>query len=214
MKLIMNDYEVTYSTGDVAKDLGVSKTTIINLVKEFNLEVRKNPKNGYRFFTTDDLHKVREIQRRIDEIGKEKTLRDWNNPKVKNSIKPIDNTDLEEIETLKKGLSLQEQYSQSLIIEMTELKEQIKSIQAKQMQKEDFEDLIIRELPVALKGALGEKDNQIAELKEQLSRIEEVQNNRDKILVEALRQSQESHQKLAAGLSEKKNTKKWWEFWK
>ncbi len=210
----MNDYEVTYSTGDVAKDLGVSKTTIINLVKEFNLEVRKNPKNGYRFFTTDDLHKVREIQRRIDEIGKEKTLRDWNNPKVKNSIKPIDNTDLEEIETLKKGLSLQEQYSQSLIIEMTELKEQIKSIQAKQMQKEDFEDLIIRELPVALKGALGEKDNQIAELKEQLSRIEEVQNNRDKILVEALRQSQESHQKLAAGLSEKKNTKKWWEFWK
>lgn len=58
----MNDYEVTYSTGDVAKDLGVSKTTIINLVKEFNLEVRKNPKNGYRFFTTDDLHKVREFK--------------------------------------------------------------------------------------------------------------------------------------------------------
>ncbi|MFS2174262.1 MerR family transcriptional regulator [Priestia megaterium] len=210
----MNDYEVTYSTGDVAKDLGVSKTTIINLVKEFNLEVRKNPKNGYRFFTTDDLHKVREIQKSIDEIGKENTLRNWNNPKVKNSVKPTDSADLEEIETLKKGLTLQEKYNQSLIIEMSELKEQIKSIQAKQMQKEDFEDLIIRELPVALKGALGEKDNQIAELKEQLSRIEEVQNNRDKILVEALRQSQESHQQLAAGLSEKKNDKKWWEFWK
>jgi len=214
VKLIMNDYEVTYSTGDVAKDLGVSKTTIINLVKEFNLEVRKNPKNGYRFFTTDDLHKVREIQRSIDEVGKEKTLRDWNNPKVKNSIKPANNTDFEEIETLKKGLTLQEQYNQSLMVEMTELKEQIKNIQSKQMQKEDFEDLIIRELPVALKGALGEKDNQIAELKEQLSRIEEVQNNRDKMLVEALRQSQESHQQLAAGLSEKRNAKKWWEFWK
>ena len=44
--------------------------------------------------------------------------------------------------------------------------------------------------------------------------IEEVQNNRDKMLVEALRQSQESHQQLAAGLSQKNNTKKWWEFWK
>jgi hypothetical protein len=86
---------------------------------------------------------------------------------------------LKEIETLKKGLTLQEQYSQSLINEMNELKGQ--------MQKKDFENLIVRELPVALKEALGEKDNQIAELKEQLSRIEEVQNNRDKILVEESR---------------------------
>ncbi|MED4063167.1 MerR family transcriptional regulator [Priestia megaterium] len=210
----MNEYEVTYSTGDVAKDLGVSKTTIINLVKEFNLEVRKNPKNGYRFFTTDDLHKVREIQNSIEEFGKEKTLRDWNNPKIKNNMKSSNNANLEEIETLKEGLTLQEQYNQSLIAEMTDLKEQVKNIQLKQLQKEELENLIIRELPVALKGALGEKDNQIAELKEQLSRIEEVQNNRDKMLVEALRQSQESHQQLAAGLSEKRNAKKWWEFWK
>lgn len=210
----MNDYEVTYSTGDVAKDLGVSKTTIINLVKEFNLEVRKNPKNGYRFFTTDDLHKVREIQERIDKIGKERALEDWNNPKTKSNINPVKNVDLKEIETLKEGLTLQEQYNKSLINEMDFLKEQIKVLQEKQMQKEDFENLIVKELPVALKAALGEKDNEISELKEQLGRIEEVQSNRDKMLVEALRQSQESHQQLAAGLSQKNNTKKWWEFWK
>lgn len=210
----MKDYEVTYSTGDVAKELGVSKTTIINLVKEFNLEVRKNPKNGYRFFTTDDLHKVREIQGRIDKVGKERALEDWNNPKTKSSINPIKNVDLKEIESLKEGLTVQEQYNKSLINEMDFLKEQIRVLQAKQMQKEDFEDLIIKELPVALKAALGEKDNEISELKEQLGRIEEVQNNRDKMLVEALRQSQESHQQLAAGLSQKNNAKKWWEFWK
>lgn len=211
---MVNDYEVTYSTGDVAKDLGVSKTTIINLVREFNLEVRKNPKNGYRFFTTDDLHKVREIQRSIDQIGKERALEAWNNPKIKNTINSIENTDLKEIETLKKGLTLQEQYNQSLMNEMNELKEQMKNIQDTQMHKKDFESLIVKELPLALKEALGEKDNQIAELKEHLNRIEEVQNNRDKILVEALRQSQESHKQLAAGLSEKKSSKKWWEFWK
>ena len=210
----MNDYEVTYSTGDVAKDLGVSKTTIINLVKEFNLEVRKNPKNGYRFFTTDDLHKVREIQERIDKVGKERALEDWNNPKTKSNINPVKNVDLKEIETLKEGLTLQEQYNKSLINEMDFLKEQIRVLQEKQMQKEDFENLIVKELPVALKAALGEKDNEISELKEQLGRIEEVQSNRDKMLVEALRQSQESHQQLAAGLSQKNNTKKWWEFWK
>ncbi|MBT2281188.1 MerR family transcriptional regulator [Priestia megaterium] len=210
----MNDNEVTYSTGDVAKDLGVSKTTIINLVKEFNLEVRKNPKNGYRFFTTDDLHKVREIQNCIEKIGKERALEQWNNPKIKGTINPIKNIDLTEVETLKEGLVLQQQYSQSLINEVNELKEQIKNIHETQMQKEDLENLIVRELPVALKEAIGEKDNQILELKEQLSRIEEVQNNRDKILVEALRQSQESQQQLAAGLSEKKDSKKWWEFWK
>lgn len=210
----MDDQEITYSTGDVAKDLGVSKTTIINLVKEFNLEVRKNPKNGYRFFTTDDLHKVREIQRYIDKVGKERALEHWNNPKTKNTINPIENVDLMEVETLKEGLALQQQYSQSLINEVNVLKEQIKSIHETQMQKEDLENLIVRELPSALKEALGEKDNQILELKEQLSRIEEVQSNRDKILVEALRQSQESHQQLAAGLLEKKSSKKWWEFWK
>jgi len=210
----MNDYEVTYSTGDVAKDLGVSKTTIINLVKEFNLEVRKNPKNGYRFFTTDDLHKVREIQERIDKVGKERALEDWNNPKTKSNINPVKNVDLNEIETLKEGLTLQENYNKSLINEMEFLKEQIRVLQEKQMQKEDFENLIVKELPVALKAALGEKDNEISELKEQLGRIEEVQSNRDKMLVEALRQSQESHQQLAAGLSQKNNTKKWWEFWK
>lgn len=210
----MNDYEVTYSTGDVAKDLGVSKTTIINLVKEFNLEVRKNPKNGYRFFTTDDLHKVREIQERIDKVGKERALEDWNNPKTKSNINPVKNVDLKEIETLKEGLTLQEQYNKSLTNEMDFLKEQIRVLQEKQMQKEDFENLIVKELPVALKAALGEKDNEISELKEQLGRIEEVQSNRDKMLVEALRQSQESHQQLAAGLSQKNNTKKWWEFWK
>lgn len=214
MKFIVNDNEVTYSTGDVAKDLGVSKTTIINLVKEFNLEVRKNPKNGYRFFTTDDLHKVREIQNCIEKMGKERALEQWNNPKIKNTVNPINNAGLTEVETLKEGLALQQQHSQSLINEINELKEQIKSIQAAQMRKEDFENLIVQELPVALKEALGEKDNQIEELKEHLNRIENVQNNRDKMLVEALRQSQEAQQQFAVGLSERKKLKKWWEFWR
>lgn len=141
-------------------------------------------------------------------------MEDWNNPKTKSSINPIKNVDLKEIETLKEGLTVQEQHNKSLINEMNFLKEQIRVLQEKQMQKEDFEDLIVKELPVALKAALGEKDNEISELKEQLGRIEEVQSNRDKMLVEALRQSQESHQQLAAGLSQKNNAKKWWEFWK
>ncbi|MFC3882374.1 DUF3967 domain-containing protein [Bacillus songklensis] len=218
----MDSEEITYTTGDIAKELQVSRTTIINLVKEFSLEVRKNPKNGYRYFTVEDLHHIREIQERIAKVGKEQALRDWHSPKkVTSEAKKEAQRDRElyihESETLKQSLALQKQYNDHLSNEIQQLKSMIQGLQSSQISKEQVEQIVLEEFPSAIKDVLTEKDNQIEGLKAQMNRLEEfLSSDRDKALLDALRQSQETQKQMATAMmaESQREKKKWWQFWK
>lgn len=217
----MESKEITYTTGDIARELQVSRTTIINLVKEFNLEVRKNPKNGYRYFTVEDLHHIREIQERIGKVGKEQALRDWHGPKkvssdTRKAVQGDKESYIHESETLKQGLALQKQYNDHLLNEIGQLKSMIQGLQSSQISKEQVEQIVLEEFPSAIKDVLAEKDSQIEELKAQMNRLEEfLSSDRDKALLDALRQSQETQKQMAAAMvaESQREKKKWWKFW-
>lgn len=194
--------EVQYTSGDIAKDLGLSKTTILNYIKEFNLEVRKNPSNGYRYFTVEDLQQLRDIHKLVQKIGKEQALKEWN----LSTRTPIDMGEaLESViekykneeQTLKQALLRQEQVNQAIVSEVAQLKSMVQGISS--TSRQDIEEVFLERFPSVMKEVLHEKDQKIEELTKKLGDIEKlVKNDRDTILMEVLRETQETKKEIAA----------------
>ena len=200
--------EVQYTSGDIAKDLGLSKTTVLNYIKEFHLEVRKNPNNGYRYFTVEDLQQLRDIHKLCQKNGKEQALKEWN----LSTRTPIDMGEAlesvmkkykEEEQTLKQALNRQEQINQALVSEVAQLKSMVQGISS--TSRQDIEEVFLDRFPSVMKEVLQEKDQKIDELKQKLEDVEKLmKNDRDAILLKVLRETQETKKEIAAMKEEPK----------
>ncbi|TPK96707.1 MerR family transcriptional regulator [Mesorhizobium sp. B2-4-12] len=53
--------EKTYSTDGAAKELGISKSTLLRWFREKRIEDVKRDRNGWRVFTPADVKRIRKV---------------------------------------------------------------------------------------------------------------------------------------------------------
>ncbi|TIQ75353.1 MAG: MerR family transcriptional regulator [Mesorhizobium sp.] len=53
--------EKTYSTDGAAKELGISKSTLLRWFRQKRIEDVKRDRNGWRVFTSADIKRIRKV---------------------------------------------------------------------------------------------------------------------------------------------------------
>lgn len=206
-----------YTTGEVAQRLKVSKTTIINYISDFNLDIFQNPMNSYREFTHEDLVQLENIHELVRKVGKDQALKEWNAPK---SIPKEAGEVIQEAfegykqneQSIKEMFIRQEQINQLLASQQQQIMHILGNLPAEN--RRAIEGLIVDTLPRALTEALEEKATEIAlqreqdkkeiqELKEELKAIRVATEAKDKMVMQLLNEIQESRQQTAVSEEKK-----------
>jgi DNA-binding transcriptional MerR regulator len=201
-----------YTTGEVAQTLRISKTTVINYIKDFNLDICQNPTNNYREFTFEDLQTIKQIHELVKRVGKDQALKEWHTPKaipkeageaIKEAFEGYKQTE----QDLKEVFARQDQINQFILSQQQQIITLLNGLPSSN--RKEIESLIVNSLPNAMTEVLNEKAKEIAlqreqekgeleELKDELKALRVGIEEKDKLVMQLLQELKETKQQVAA----------------
>lgn len=159
-----------YSTGEVAQRLGVSKTTLINYINDFNLDIHKNPSNNYREFTQEDVQEIERLHALVKRVGREQALKEWHTPHAipKDAAEVVQEAfeGYKEMEdSLKAVFARQDEINKILATQQQQIITVLNGLPAEH--RKNVESLIVETLPEAIIEAMEDRAKEIALEREQ-----------------------------------------------